>query len=86
MSILVLPMVILVTQEALKAVPNSYREASLALGTTKLADGTESGASQCDSGDIDGDYLVGVTGDWRSCPVDRCGGGRIGDVLAGQLG
>jgi phosphate transport system permease protein len=35
MSVLVLPMVILVTQEALKAVPKSYREASLALGTTQ---------------------------------------------------
>lgn len=35
MGILVLPMVILVTQEALKAVPKSYREASLALGSTQ---------------------------------------------------
>lgn len=35
MSILVLPMVVLVTQESLKAVPNAYREASLALGTTR---------------------------------------------------
>ncbi|MDI9635655.1 phosphate ABC transporter permease PstA [Kamptonema cortianum] len=35
MSILVLPMVILVTQEALKAVPKYYRESSLALGTTQ---------------------------------------------------
>ncbi|MBS1707434.1 MAG: phosphate ABC transporter permease PstA [Armatimonadetes bacterium] len=35
MSILVLPMVILVSQEALKAVPRSYREASLAMGCTK---------------------------------------------------
>ena len=35
MAILVLPMVILVSQEALKAVPKSFREASLAMGTTK---------------------------------------------------
>ncbi len=35
MSFLVLPMVILVTQEALKAVPKSYREAALALGSTQ---------------------------------------------------
>jgi phosphate transport system permease protein len=35
MSILILPMVIIVTQEALKAVPASYREASLALGSTQ---------------------------------------------------
>lgn len=35
MSILVLPVVVLVTQEALKSVPKSYREASLALGTTR---------------------------------------------------
>lgn len=35
MSILVLPMVILVTQEALRAVPRHYREASLALGSTQ---------------------------------------------------
>lgn len=34
MSLLILPMVIIVTQEALKAVPRSYREASLALGST----------------------------------------------------
>lgn len=34
MSLLVLPMIILVTQEALKAVPRSYREGSLALGAT----------------------------------------------------
>lgn len=34
MSILVLPMVILVSQEALKAVPRNYREASLAMGCT----------------------------------------------------
>lgn len=35
MSILVLPMVIIVSQEALKAVPRSFREASLAMGCTK---------------------------------------------------
>lgn len=34
MSLLILPMVIIVTQEALKAVPSSYREAALALGCT----------------------------------------------------
>jgi phosphate transport system permease protein len=34
MALLILPMVIIVTQEALKAVPNSYREAALALGCT----------------------------------------------------
>lgn len=34
MGILVLPMVILVSQEALKAVPRNYREASLAMGCT----------------------------------------------------
>ncbi|MGQ4827681.1 ABC transporter permease subunit, partial [Enterococcus faecalis] len=32
MSLLVLPVVILVTQEALRAVPQSHREASLAMG------------------------------------------------------
>lgn len=35
MAILILPMVIIVTQEALRAVPSSYREASLALGSTE---------------------------------------------------
>lgn len=35
MSLLILPMVIIVTQEALKAVPKSYREGSLALGSTQ---------------------------------------------------
>ena len=35
MTLLVLPMVIIVTQEALKAVPRSYREGSLALGSTR---------------------------------------------------
>lgn len=35
MSLLILPMVILVSQEALKAVPKSYREGSLALGATQ---------------------------------------------------
>jgi phosphate transport system permease protein len=35
MSILILPMVILVSQEALKAVPNSFREGSMALGATR---------------------------------------------------
>jgi phosphate transport system permease protein len=34
MSLLILPMIIIVTQEALKAVPRSYREGSLALGST----------------------------------------------------
>jgi phosphate transport system permease protein len=34
MSLLVLPVVILVTQEALRAVPQSHREASLAMGAT----------------------------------------------------
>ena len=34
MSLLILPMVIIVTQEALKAVPRSFREGSLALGST----------------------------------------------------
>lgn len=34
MSLLILPMVIIVTQEALRAVPRSYREAAFALGCT----------------------------------------------------
>lgn len=34
MSLLILPMVIIVTQEALRAVPKAYREASLGLGST----------------------------------------------------
>jgi phosphate transport system permease protein len=35
MSLLILPMVILVSQEALKAVPRAYREASTGLGATR---------------------------------------------------
>ncbi|MBC8064011.1 MAG: phosphate ABC transporter permease PstA [Chlorobia bacterium] len=35
MSLLILPMVIIVTREALKAVPSSYRDGSLALGSTQ---------------------------------------------------
>ena len=35
-SIIVLPVIIRTTEEALKTVPSSYREGSLALGTTKL--------------------------------------------------
>ncbi len=35
MSLVILPMVILVSQEALRAVPKSYREGSLALGATR---------------------------------------------------
>jgi phosphate transport system permease protein len=35
MSLLILPMLITVSQEALKAVPSSYREASYALGATQ---------------------------------------------------
>lgn len=35
MSLLILPMVIIVTQEALKAVPSSYRDGSMALGSTR---------------------------------------------------
>lgn len=35
MSILILPMVIIVAQEALRAVPRSYREGSMALGATR---------------------------------------------------
>jgi phosphate transport system permease protein len=34
MSLLILPMVIIVTQEALRAVPRSFRDGSLALGST----------------------------------------------------
>lgn len=36
LTIIVLPVIIRTTEEALKTVPNSYREGSLALGTTKL--------------------------------------------------
>ncbi|MFC5603830.1 phosphate ABC transporter permease PstA [Sporosarcina koreensis] len=36
LTIIVLPVVIRTTEEALKTVPQSYREGSLALGTTKL--------------------------------------------------
>lgn len=35
MSLLILPMVIIVSQEALKSVPNSFREGSYALGATQ---------------------------------------------------
>ena len=35
-SIIILPVIIRTTEEALKTVPKSYREGSLALGTTKL--------------------------------------------------
>ncbi len=35
MTLLILPMVILVSQEALRAVPRSYRDASFALGATR---------------------------------------------------
>jgi phosphate transport system permease protein len=35
MSLLILPMVILVSQEALRAIPRSYREASYALGASR---------------------------------------------------
>lgn len=35
MSLLILPMVIIVTQEALRTVPRSFREASMALGSTQ---------------------------------------------------
>ncbi|RYG45809.1 phosphate ABC transporter permease PstA [bacterium] len=35
MALLILPMVIIVSQEALKAVPRSYREASFGLGATR---------------------------------------------------
>ncbi|AIE85295.1 phosphate ABC transporter permease PstA [Fimbriimonas ginsengisoli] len=35
MALLILPMVIIVTQEALRAVPKSYREGSMALGSTQ---------------------------------------------------
>lgn len=35
MALLILPVVILVSQEALRAVPRSYRDASLALGATR---------------------------------------------------
>lgn len=35
MSLLILPMVITAAQEAIRAVPNSYREGSLALGATR---------------------------------------------------
>ncbi len=34
MSLLILPMVIIITQEALRAVPKGYRDGSLALGST----------------------------------------------------
>ncbi|SKC50923.1 phosphate ABC transporter membrane protein 2, PhoT family [Maledivibacter halophilus] len=36
LSIMVLPTIVRTTEEALKSVPNSYREGSLALGTSKL--------------------------------------------------
>lgn len=36
LGLLALPLVIRTTEEALKAIPNSFREGSLALGTTKL--------------------------------------------------
>lgn len=36
LGLLALPVIIRTTEEALKAVPNTYREASLALGATKL--------------------------------------------------
>lgn len=35
LAIMILPVIITTTEEALKSVPNSYREASLALGATK---------------------------------------------------
>ena len=48
LGLLVLPVVIIAAREAIRAVPPSIREGSLALGATQVADDLEAGPAGLD--------------------------------------
>ncbi len=50
LALLVLPMVIIAAREAIRAVPDSIRQGSLALGATQVADDSSSGPACIDPG------------------------------------
>ena len=51
LALMNLPIIVRVTEESLKTVPREYREASLALGATKVADDCPGGIADSHAGD-----------------------------------
>ncbi len=90
LALLILPIVIVASREALRAVPPSIRHASYALGATPLANGAAPGPAGGHSGNLHGRHPGCVAGDWRDGPaVDGRGrglrgGDSRGDRVAGR--
>ena len=69
MAVLTLPVVIITVEEALRAVPREYREASLALGATKLQTIIRVVLPQAWSGVLTGTILAVSRGAGEVAPV-----------------
>jgi len=69
LAILTLPVVIVATEEALKAIPNGLREASLALGATKLQTVMKSVIPQALPGIMTGSILAVSRGAGEVAPI-----------------
>ena len=70
LTLLVLPIVIIASREAIRAVPTSIREAALALGATPLADDPPAAAAGRPAGHRDGLDPGALAGDRRDRTAD----------------
>lgn len=69
-AIIILPVIIRTTEEALKTVQDGYREASLALGSTKFPNIIQSSITKCNTRNIIGCNFISRACSWRvSCNI-----------------
>ena len=83
LALLVLPVVILSTREALRAVPKSLREGSVRPRRHQVADDLVPGLAGRDAGHPDGAHPGAVARDWRDGPVDYNWRRDVRDLRAG---
>ena len=83
LTLLVLPLLIVAGREAIRAVPDSYRQGSLALGATRWQTVRHVILPSALPGYSDGDDSCDVARDWGGCAAARHIGPGVCDVYAG---
>jgi phosphate transport system permease protein len=67
LALLIMPIIIVATREAIKAVPNSLREASYGDGCHQMANNEQGGYSICFRRYINGYHTGHIKSHWRNC-------------------